>query len=268
MRETRSTASENNALSAQSSCSMVHPSTLPRLVLQTCSQDTTLGSAGATEPSHPSDSPRLFWRYQFVTTARVTLKIQSPCWELACEPFDAHHRGHSRSALRCCLFGTAALRSNWYLELLLAALNLLSHPCDLMTSRLAEEVLCDLLTHHIRACCVTSACLTACCVVTPRPAESMLRDLPSCSLLRCHLQSHDFATRRAVTLWHHPTPSQALAACLAAGRGPRARLWESTVSPRRHFKTLSRSLGGIFRLMPKCRRQNVQSQRPVCHQEQ
>lgn len=107
MREPRSTARENNVLSAQSSCSVVHPSTLPRLVLQTCSKDTTLGSEGTTETSRPSDSPHLFWHCQFVTT----LQKHSPCWELACELFYAYHGGHSMFVW-CCLFGTVALRSN------------------------------------------------------------------------------------------------------------------------------------------------------------
>lgn len=71
-------------------------------------------------------------------------------------------------------------------------------------------------------------------------AESVLRDLQSCSLLGCHWQSHDFATCRVVTSWR--IRPLLLAVCLAAYSGLSTGLRESTASPQRDFKTLARSL--------------------------
>lgn len=151
-------------------------------------------------------------------------------WTLWC------HRGHTMSAVRGYLFGTLALHSYWYLELLLAALDLWSHPCDLLTSCRAEEVHCALLTHRIRTCCVTSACLAARCVVTPWLDASWLAKLqlpqvPLAEQWLCNLP------------WLCGTSTNPpLAACLAACSGLCASLWESAVSPQHDFKALSRSL--------------------------
>ena len=81
------------------------------------------------------------------------LEVHSPCWELACEPFNACHWGHSMSAIWCWLFSTVALYSNWYLELLLAVLDLPGHPYD----------------------CFLRRCFVTCWITTSRSAVSLLR---------------------------------------------------------------------------------------------
>lgn len=175
---------------------MVRPSTLPGLVLQTCSEDTTLGSAGATELPRPSDSRHLFWHYQFAATVRVTLEIHCPSWKLACEPFYACHRGHSTSAIWCCLFEMVALHSNWYLELLLAALSSWLAdfvPCWGGALWLADSpppaLLCHLCVHRGLLCgdtmthWIDSSWLAKLQLAQVPLSESWLCNLPSCGFV-------------------------------------------------------------------------------------
>lgn len=170
----------------------------------------------------------------------------------------SHHRGPSISAIQCCCLVLLPWHSNCYLELVF---RLAESPLyDLLTSWLAEEVLYDLQSHHILTCCVTTACLTACCGVTPQLSESMLGDMQGCSQLRCRLLSHGFAVCKI--LWPCDT-STFLAVYRAAGS-----LWKSSVSPQHKFKTLSRSVRSIFQLMPRCKGQKVQSQESVFYQGQ
>lgn len=159
---------------------------------------------------------------------------------------------------QCCCLVLLPWHSNCYLELVF---RLTESPLyDLLTSWLAEEVLYDLQSHHILTCCVTTACLTACCGVTPQLSELMLGDMQGCSQLRCRLLSHGFAVCKI--LWPCDT-STFLAVYLAAGS-----LWKSSVSPQHKFKTLSRSVRSIFQLMPRCKGQKVQSQESVFYQGQ
>lgn len=99
-------------------------------------------------------------------------------WEPVCGPFDAPRRGHSMSAAWCCPFGAIALRSNWYLELLVAALNPPSRPRDSLALHLAAEGRCDLVAHRVQTCCATPARRA----VTARLTTPVLRGSLSCSL--------------------------------------------------------------------------------------
>lgn len=200
------------------------------VVLQTCSEETTSGSAKTTKWARPSSSAVLFYLYQFVATVGVNLKIHSllgaGMWTLRCTLQRPLYICHS-----VLLPGPAAMAFKLLPRTALSLFRLAESPlCDVLTSWLAEQVPCDLQSHHILTWCVTTACLTACCGVTPWLAESMHGDVRGCSLHRCHLLSHCFAVCK--NLWPCNT-STFPAVYLAAGS-----LWKSSVSPQHKLKTL------------------------------